>query len=277
MLPVVAIELQAAEQRPAVHVEELLSACTAALRDATCSLAADSEATTRAVVTWSSGAEVTIEVGTQAQPRAQWSRRSLRFEPADEERERWRSVGLTTALMVGDQRPNPPLTALGGFQVQGGLLVGSGTSRGTRLGLGLGADLQAYETPLWFGAHVDYAVGRGTPPDLNLSWLTFGLGLKGVFDVTPALGLEVGVEGLAQNVTVSATRGKETDTDWQWAPGGRLHLGVVWPSSEPWAGVVSAEGSLFDAPTVITRQGQHIADIPRTSVALGIGVRYRPD
>ncbi|HEX2732866.1 MAG TPA: hypothetical protein VHM70_14755 [Polyangiaceae bacterium] len=277
MLPVVAIEVQAPAQQPEMHVDEMLAACTRALSDRTCSLSeGEQTATPSAVVTWNSETEVTIAVGDAALSRSEWTHRKLRFDPADEPSERWRSVGLTTALMVGEREAQPATSELGWVQVNGLLLTGTGLANGARVGAGLGAAARAFGTPLWFAARFDYTTARATPPDLDLDWLTLGLGLEGAWDLSRDLGLELELEGLAQHVTATASRGERTDEASQWQPGGRARLGLVWPSSRSWAGVVSAEGSVFDAPTAITRQGEHIADIPRTSAILSFGVRFRP-
>jgi hypothetical protein len=282
MLPIVAIEVQApppgVEARGELNIDDMLAACTRALSEARCALEDDANGSylASAVVTWSSETDVTIEVGDAVAARETWTRRSLHFEPGDDARERWRSVGLTTALLAGDRKPDAVPAPPGGIAVDGVLLTGTGLLQAARFGAGLGVELQAFDSPVWFAGRVDYALAQEAPPELRIDWLTFGLGLNGVFALAPDVAFELGVEGLAQNVTASATKGKELDEASQWLPGGRLRAGFVWPASRSWAGIFRAEGCLFDAPTTITRDGKDVAEIPRAAVALGFGIRYRP-
>lgn len=84
----------------------MLEACNAAVVSGTCELdtAASEPGRALAIVRWlgSERQSVRIEVGLRAADRAEWSVRELAFSPRDPARERWRSVGLVLATLVGE-------------------------------------------------------------------------------------------------------------------------------------------------------------------------------
>ncbi len=108
-MPIVAVELPAPEP-PAAMTRALLSACSSAVRDGRCILASDVSSEPRiaiAFVRFSGGAErlariqVEMSRGGGSDSRA----RLLTFKDSDARVERWRSVGLTIATLVGDMLP----------------------------------------------------------------------------------------------------------------------------------------------------------------------------
>ncbi len=109
MLPV-AVEI-APPNAPRAHVAVLLAACSRAVAEADCVLAADAAPTGAravAIVTWHSEAEVLIEVGLRVDGAPIWRSRSMTFRAGDDTAERWRAVGFTLGTLArGAQRQEP--------------------------------------------------------------------------------------------------------------------------------------------------------------------------
>jgi hypothetical protein len=85
----------------------------------------------------------------------------------------------------------------------------------------------------------------------------------------------VRLQALAQGRSVSVTRAKDVDVASEWVLGGRLQLDMTWPAEQSWAGVVSFEGSVFDGPTRILREGEQVAELPSFAASIGVGLRVR--
>lgn len=97
----IAVEVLATD-RAREHLSVLLSACTRAAGDAECLSAheldgQDSRAV--AIVTWE-GRRVLIEIGLRQGERPVRRTRTLQFEPSDDLRERWRTVGLVVGTLA---------------------------------------------------------------------------------------------------------------------------------------------------------------------------------
>lgn len=108
-MPTVVVDL-GADASPE-RIQWVLDACNAAIGAGRCvSEAPSGEAPPRAVaivrVKDAEGRSVLIEVGTRDSAHADWSLRELRFEIRDPPRERWRSVGLALATLVGELDPS---------------------------------------------------------------------------------------------------------------------------------------------------------------------------
>jgi hypothetical protein len=84
----------------------VLEACNAAVVSGTCELdtTANEPARALAIVRWlgSERRSVRIEVGLRDAERADWSVREIDFSGRDPARERWRSIGLVLATLVGE-------------------------------------------------------------------------------------------------------------------------------------------------------------------------------
>ena len=104
MFPAVVIDL-GTEVAPS-EAAWVLEACNAAVVSGTCELdtSASEPARALAIVRWLGDGtrSVRIEVGLRAEERADWSVRELDFSARDPARERWRSVGLVLATLVGE-------------------------------------------------------------------------------------------------------------------------------------------------------------------------------
>jgi hypothetical protein len=109
MFPAVVIDLgMPVEPAEAAFV---LEACNAAIVAGSCQVdAAGSEPPEAlAIVRWSGPEQrrVRIEVGLREADHSAWSVREIAFAPGDPVRERWRSVGLVVATLVGELDPAP--------------------------------------------------------------------------------------------------------------------------------------------------------------------------
>jgi hypothetical protein len=111
-MPIVAIEIVAPAEAP-VLARPMLDACSAAVRSGQCELSTEASTEPRiasATVRWSDPSErsVRIDVTGVAPDTAAVRLRVLAFKDTDDIVERWRSVGLTIATLVGDALANVP-------------------------------------------------------------------------------------------------------------------------------------------------------------------------
>jgi hypothetical protein len=121
MFPIVVVDVGMPEA-PAEQEQALIDACTRALRQGRCVVAdaarlEPAEPRAVAIVAWEEEQQrARVEVGVRyTRDKEQWLSRQLRFDPIDAPIERWRSVGLTIASLVGDlprtdlsKQPTPP-------------------------------------------------------------------------------------------------------------------------------------------------------------------------
>jgi hypothetical protein len=112
--PAVVVEMPASDAS-APYAQVLLDACTAGLRDGgVCALDAGTGDASRAVaiVSWDGTGRgaAKIDVGVRRGAQAHWLTRRVTFAASDVEVERWRSVGLIIATLVGSEGARPPAT-----------------------------------------------------------------------------------------------------------------------------------------------------------------------
>lgn len=106
MSPVVSLDVLPADV-PAEYAPAMVTACSEALADGRCAMAQNLPESTRpeavALVLWQGDAflQVTVRVGRGG---AQWVARALTFSETDSVSERWTTVGLTIATLVGETR-----------------------------------------------------------------------------------------------------------------------------------------------------------------------------
>ena len=104
-MPIVIIEMADADRGSAL-APVLVDACSRSVAEGRCALAADveqPEATAVAIVRWDDARQsVSVSVGLRRVARSEWLSRKLDFRDADVPRERWRSVGLVIATLVGE-------------------------------------------------------------------------------------------------------------------------------------------------------------------------------
>ncbi|HWA76009.1 MAG TPA: hypothetical protein VG937_26910 [Polyangiaceae bacterium] len=201
MLSVVSVDIVPADI-PAAYAPAMAAACTEALSEGRCALAStlpeSAQPDAVALVLWKDGdyREVTVRVG---RGNGQWVVRSLTFADADSVPERWVTVGLTVATLVGESQPELPgasQTATPSksqeapratpaprerhrFDTALGLLAGPGwTGGGPQYGAWLSAGIRLSTLPLAFHAFGSYALSSG--PEINggnprTSWATAGI------------------------------------------------------------------------------------------------------
>ncbi|HWA77847.1 MAG TPA: hypothetical protein VG937_36180 [Polyangiaceae bacterium] len=119
MLPV-AVEVAPANA-PREQVAALLTACSRAVGDADCVLAADApDSGTQAVaiVTWQSDGRATVEVGLRQEGKPEWRSRNVSFLPSDEPLERWRAVGFVVGTLARGEEPEKPAAASAADEVK---------------------------------------------------------------------------------------------------------------------------------------------------------------
>ncbi|MEO8181682.1 MAG: hypothetical protein ABI895_22845 [Deltaproteobacteria bacterium] len=104
MLPAIVVDL--GNQLGPNETAWVLDACNAAIVKGTCELDTTAAEAPRAVaivrLLGSEGRSVRIEVGLREADRDSWSVRALEFAAQDPARERWRTVGLVLATLVGE-------------------------------------------------------------------------------------------------------------------------------------------------------------------------------
>jgi hypothetical protein len=105
VFPAVVVDL--GNQVSPSEVGWVLEACNAAIVQGTCELdSGPGSAPPRAIaivrLLGDQGRSVRLEVGLQEEERASWSVREIEFSTQDPPRERWRSVGLVLATLVGE-------------------------------------------------------------------------------------------------------------------------------------------------------------------------------
>lgn len=230
----------AAEYAPA-----MVSACTEALPEGRCALSRDLPESAHpqavALVIWQgeSFREVTVRVG---QGDGKWVSRHLAFAESDSLSERFTTVGLTAATLVGDSLPQPaplapaqpepearreqpvpvpqpaPPSPERPFRGQLGALtgpawLGAEWQRGGWLSL----SLKWPRTPLLMYAFGSYGVSAGpgvAEQELRTSWTTGGLG-AGVELKLPALPIAVSAAVEVGVRRVHAELGGRSATDWE--------------------------------------------------------------
>jgi hypothetical protein len=103
VFPAVVIDL--GNQVSTTEAAWVLAACNAAIVQGSCELDAPADTPPRAVAIVrleGRGRTVRIEVGLRDSERGAWSVREIEFSAKDPERERWRTVGLVLATLVGE-------------------------------------------------------------------------------------------------------------------------------------------------------------------------------
>jgi hypothetical protein len=198
LLPFVSVDVLPADI-PAEYAPEMAAACTEALPEGSCVLAASlpesAQPNAVALVLWQDQRylRVTVRVG---RGDGQWLVRSLTFSEGDAPSERWIAVGLTVATLVGEtqaksrQVPAPdaglpvtvertPQLRSRRFEAALGALAGPGWNAGDpQFGGWLSAGFRWPATPLALHAFGSYALSNGPDPNgetLRTRWLTLGV------------------------------------------------------------------------------------------------------
>lgn len=304
VLPIVAVQIAPGPVAPALEAQ-LLRACSAGLARAVCVSASDStDEPPRgiAIVSWASAEHVSIEVGLGRDDAPLWVSRELDFVAADPERERWRAVGFTIALLADDPRfwprpepePPPPAPAPepphatatpvdvglaetgreGSWLVEARGLGGSGVVAGA---LRFGGELRL-SLPLsrsfFATASVDYAFARDSSLDVRWFDVSGGVGLY-VPALFADLDARLRVELRGENVGVTVRRDALSERHGAWVPGVSLGGDLLWPLAESWLLSARADAFWLDGSTAIVSANQRLGAVAGAGLVLGLGAGYR--
>ena len=252
--PVVIQGLPAAEAERAAA----LSACSDALKHRRCVASDDPEpqagtASAEAIIAWPDGDDRHVRVVLErfdTRP-ARRIKRDTRFAEGDPGIERWRTVGLVIAALVGESE-SPSGASEGAEErlMMGPLahasdragwiglsaLLGPGLDDGSvRLGGALEGAIAVRSSPIFFLAVMSHALRPADERNLDVRWTTVALG-GGARTVLPNvdIGLRVHAEALLEYLHASsASGGPLIGGGSRLGPGLRGGVDVVWPASRP--------------------------------------------
>lgn len=229
--------------------------------------------------------------------------RQLAFEPGDEARERWRTVGFTTALLVegrfadeqrrAEQRrqeetdaPAPPsestvaepATEPFAALVSARLVGSSGFGvRSPKAGAHLHVAGRAWPAPLFIGVFAEYTslAWEAKAVRGSAAWTELGLGLTAVVEVTDKWELFLHVGGLAQRLALTGRKKEEEMEASLWQPGLRGAVDWMWPIYGRWYGALGAHATWVGSPVELRVEGKPEARVPAPSGGVNIGIQYR--
>jgi hypothetical protein len=311
VVPLVLVEISPPDQ-PAALSQVLVDACSSTVREGKCRLAPEAEApaaSALAIVRWSDQdeREAVVQVGVREGRSTSWQARTLHFVDTDLRIERWRSVGLTIATLVGETAkpppdsapreerrdvpasPSPPVPGSprepegegGSAEVE---LPRLWVNLGAHAGPGLGArDLRAggridagwrpARLPLFIGSGVGYAVRPEDDRGVSARWLNVGvqvgwtLGLHSQWNVEPKIGGHL--ERMDASVDSPTSR---KDSGHHTAYGVDIGVGLVLRLGRvcPFAEV---DGYYNDRGTDITVSGQAAGTASAAGGSVALGAR----
>jgi hypothetical protein len=233
---------------PAEYAPVMVGACSNALSSGRCAMAAELPESRHpdavALVLWQGDTylQVTVRVG---RGDGQWTTRTITFSDRDSISDRFTTIGLTVATLVGETSPQPaptttpppgpapppsprssdqltappPAPVVGRpFRLQAGVEAGPGWSGGGwQRGGWVSVTFQAPATPLLFHAAGSYAVSSGPAlqgVELEGQWVTAGLG-AGATGTLSALQLRGSVAAELGLRRVEVARGGRSTSDWE--------------------------------------------------------------
>lgn len=275
--PVVSLDVLPADV-PAEYAPAMVAGCSDAIAEGSCAMASTLPESTRpdavALVLWQGEdyLQVTVRVG---RGNGQWVQRVLTFSERDSISERFTTVGLTVATLVGETAPQPapseapPVTApapaapapasspkpnipapkpRSSYLVQADVafLAGPGWDTGTwQKGGYVSVGFRLPHSPFVLHGFGSYAVSSG--PDLGgtpleSSWLTGGVG-AGVAGTWHTLGVygAAALELAGRRVQVERASLSKSDGEWPV----RLRLALTFPAQSP---VGAFAGALLRIP-----------------------------
>jgi hypothetical protein len=310
MLPIVVVEV-GVQAPPAQHQQALIEACSRALQRGRC-MVADPELEPAqpqavAIVSWDEEQQrVRVEVGVRHDAdKEEWVSRQMRFDPHDAPVERWRSVGLTIASLVGELRPElsempqPEATrlhpardskaALSGpgsstappeqlqgtewpeaFLLEGGFGLGSGLSDGPSRWGGYGRlGYQLSGAPLSFALAGRLSVRPGET-DVSIRWIDLGV-QAGAYTELGSTDVQAELRAVALLQQIRAAAGEDSDA--RWVPVLGLRADAVWPARGFLAVVLGTEGRLVTERTTIRNAGEKVGENPLFEASFEFGLR----
>jgi hypothetical protein len=237
----------------------VLSACSDALKHRRCVSSDDRDrtaaaSTATATVAWPDGDDRHVRVVLERFDASPGRRvtRDTHFAHEDPVIERFRTVGLVIAALVGESESSPDAakgqegqSTAGGDGPTGGraagwvvvsALAGPGLDDGSiRLGGALQGALAFRSSPFFLSAFISYAVRPTGDRNIDVGWTTVALG-GGVRTALPRVDLELRFHGevlLEYLRATSDTAGTITGGGSRLSPGLRGGVDAVWPASGP--------------------------------------------
>ncbi len=302
----VVLILEAAESAPPELANAMVEACSAAAVKGRCVFANTSNAprdTPRASVVWDPDhlvAKLSLVV------RGVASERSLRFLPQDPPVERWRSIGLVAATLVGEaervsdreaaahpmsvqpEKPavvttpsvkrSPPLVPKPPFErlvLDVAVLVGNGLERGgPRAGALARIGLLVPRTPLLLHVDTSFTVRPTDARGLLARWVTVGggIGIRGAV-LDRSLAVEGRLQGLAAWSGASVTDAGTGDSGGRVEPGIGAGVEIAWMFSEMIGLDLGVDGDLVPSGTVFRVRGSSFGRSTPAHVAGYVGIR----
>ncbi len=298
-MPIVLVELPAADAAD-VNASALVAACSSGLRRGSCVVEeppSGERATAVAIVVWldPDHLRARIDVGRRAEERAGWQVRELSFHEQDAPLERWRSVGLAIAGIVGEATLFEPARAALPEPARpkpGAQTTASPSAprepRVVRIALGPALETGLAERPS-VGAWLDVArrCCGSVPLELAVTasnawsaretaaiatrFSTLGAGLGVTLHVGDALAVRaaafVALGAVDASATDPATGAHASKA--RWLPGGLGRVQAIWPATGALSGVLGLEITQLSSATELKLFGQRVA----TSAALRAGVQ----
>jgi len=302
-MPIVLVELPAADAAD-VNAPALIAACSSGLRRGTCVVEETprgERATAVAIVVWLDAEHLhaRIDVGRRADQRAGWQVRELNFHEQDAPAERWRSVGLAIAGVVGEAtllepakpvvstslapkpRPSPPPAGepLRDFRVALGPSVESGLSAG-RPAVGAWLDAARHccgSTPLDLAVTASNSWSVRETSGIATRFSTLGAGLGVTLHPTPTLALRGSLFAALAAVDAGATdpgTGAHASSA-RWLFGGLARAQVIWPETSAVAGVVGLEIIQLSGGTALQIHDQQKALSPPRRAGIQAGLEWK--
>jgi hypothetical protein len=301
MLPLLAVPIVVdLAVTPAIRTELsaiLVEACSRAAGGEGCVLLDREQPRTSAralAVVRFDGAEhqkIAIEVAVIGSPERALRSRDLAFREEDPPSERFRTAGLTIALLAagdsGDeggepQPPAPPPSAPWAWSAGAGALVGTGIESGpVRVGGWVAAAAADPRSPLFAAVSGSYAqTSHDLQGGMSVRWLTFafGGGLRTVVQPLHAA-FRIRLDGFVE-WTIASVRELApvaTDTAQSVGLGARAGLDVAWPADSQVQVVAGAEGFLRPHAIVVRMHDQPAATVPlggyNATVGLHVSLR----
>lgn len=291
VIPIVAVQV-APPEAPAALEQRMLEACSSGLRGTRCVRARSEDSSDPraiAVVSWVGQSEVNIEVGLGREQPPVWRARNLAFEAGDPEAERWRAIGFTIALLVGDDGVEPaaalalpedaapaagadaalPL-ALEARAVAGAGLVSAAWRWGGEVRLSLLLSDSFFAT-----SSVQYALASDEP-EIDVRWLdaSAGVGLWSAELLDDVEG-RARFELLLENLAVTAQQNGVRERQSVWIPGILVGVDVGFRFAPHWVASARLDAFGLDGSTSVTSEGERVAASAGAGLFLGAGMGYR--
>ncbi len=312
-MPVVLVEISPPDP-PAELSQALVDACSSTVREGKCDLASEagsSPASALAIVRWTNEdeSEALVQVGVREGTTTNWQSRTLRFIDTDLRVERWRSVGLTIATLVGETAesarktaspkkhpqptrspaPPPPKPApspepsrdgrsrgvpLHRIWVDLGAYAGPGLGGGDfRAGGRIEAGWRPSRLPLFLSPGVGYAIRPEDDQGLSARWLNVGITAGWTFELHSQWNIEPQVGGHVEvmEAAIESTTARK-DSGRHTGYGGDIGIQLVLRLGRlcPFAEV---QGHYNDRGTDVTVAGQPAGTASAAGFSLGLGVR----